>query len=245
MYNYKIVVEYDGSNYSGWQKQTGRATIQQALEDAVFSLSGEHAEVVGSGRTDAGVSAVGQVANFKIDKLFSTQKLVYALNSKLPADISVQSAELASEDFSSRFSAKQKTYQYYFYTSLARKPLLDKFALKCKPLNIGAMQEACKYVVGTKDFTSFVAANSGKTDFVRTVLDCNLQQVADCTYRLEITGTGFLYNMVRIIMGTLIMIGEGKRTPEDMAKIIEAKNRQLAGKTVPAKGLVLKQVNYK
>lgn len=244
MFNYKIIVQYNGEGFSGWQKQQGRQTIQEALESAVLEFSGEQTEVVGSGRTDAGVSAVGQVANFKLAKEYPVQKIVYAMNNYLPESISVLDCEIVAEDFNSRFSAKNKTYHYYFYTSNVRMPLLDKFALKCKPLNTEAMSQACKAVIGTHDFKSFVAARSGKTDFVRTITDCKIEHVQDNIYRLAVSGTGFLYNMVRIIMGTLIMIGEGKRELADMTKIIEAQDRTKAGKTVPPTGLVLAEVKY-
>lgn len=244
MANYKIIVQYDGKNYSGWQKQTQKNTIQGCLEEAVNLVTGEVVEVVGSGRTDAGVSAIMQVANFHIKSEFEPNKLARALNARLPQDISVQSAEIVADDFNSRFCAKTKTYNYYFYVSQLRKSLLDNFALQIKNANVLDMQKACEYVVGTHDFRSFVARNSGKTCFERTVFECKIENVKDCLYKLVISGNGFLYNMVRIIMGTLILVGEGKRKPSAMTDIILAKDRTKAGKTVSPIGLVLEKVEY-
>lgn len=244
MANYKIIVQYDGTNYSGWQIQDGKATIQGCLRKAIFNVTGEDVDVVGSGRTDAGVSAVGQVANFVLKQEFEPNKLGRAINAHLPADIAVQNVEIVDDKFNSRFDAKQKTYHYYFYVSGARKPLYNGFALQVKYANIDAMQAACKHIIGTHDFKSFVARNSGKTDFNRTVFECKIEEVDGCLYRLVITGNGFLYNMVRIVMGTLILVGEGKRTPDAMAHIILAKDRTKAGKTVEPVGLVLNNVTY-
>ncbi|MBQ8468938.1 MAG: tRNA pseudouridine(38-40) synthase TruA [Clostridia bacterium] len=243
MKNYKIVVEYVGKNYSGWQIQDKKNTIEGNLTRAVKEISGEDATVFGSGRTDAGVSAAGQVANFCIEKNFEPQKLVLALNAHLPEDISVKSAEVVDLNFNARFSAKRKTYRYYFYVSPSRSAILDQFALQVKKANIQKMQAACKFLVGTKNFKSFVARNSGKTNFERTIFDAKIVQNGDL-YFFEITGSGFLYNMVRIIMGTLIAVGEEKITPQHVETIIEQQDRTKAGKTVPPVGLVLYGVDY-
>jgi tRNA pseudouridine38-40 synthase len=244
MQNYRITIQYVGASYSGWQIQDGKATIQGELERAIAEATGEVAAVVGSGRTDAGVSAIGQVANFFLQKSWQPQKLVYAINAHLPADISVLQAEVVSPDFNARFCAKTKTYEYYFYMSNVRQPLLDRFALKTRLLNILAMQEACKYLVGEHDYTSFVARNSGKNNFVRTIYDAKIVQIKDNLYKFVVCGNGFLYNMVRIIVGTLLEIGENKHSPQHMADVIAAKSRPLAGKTVPSIGLFMKQVDY-
>ncbi len=244
MANYKIVVQYNGANYSGWQIQENKSTIQGCLQQAIFNVTGSNVEVIGSGRTDAGVSAVGQVANFVLDVQMEAGKLGRAINAHLPADIAVQSVEIVEDSFNARFSAKNKTYHYYFYVSGSRKPLYDNFALQVKKANVQDMQSACEYIVGTHDFKSFVARNSGKNNFTRTVYSAKIEQVADCLYRLVISGNGFLYNMVRIVMGTLILIGEGKRKPSAMADIILAKDRTKAGKTVEPVGLVLSSVEY-
>lgn len=244
MNNYKIVVQYDGKNYSGWQKQQNKQTIQSELERAIYEISGENVEVVGSGRTDAGVSAMAQVANFIIEKHFDESKLVLALNAHLPQDISVLSAEQVDENFNARFSAKKKTYNYYFYVSNVRNPILDRFALQVKRADVDKMKDACKYLVGKNDYKSFVARNSGKTNFERTIFDANITNVVDNLYYFSITGDGFLYNMVRIIMGTLILVGENKRKPEEIKSIIDSKDRTKAGKTVSPVGLILTVVNY-
>ena len=244
MTNYKMIVQYRGTNYSGWQIQENKLTIEGCLKQAIFNVTGQNVDVIGSGRTDAGVSAVGQVANFVLTEDFEPNKLGRAINAHLPDDIAVQSMEIVADDFNSRFDAKQKTYHYYFYVSGMRKPLYHMFALQLKQADVCSMQEACKYIEGTHDFKSFVARNSGKTNFERTVYECKIEQVEGCLYRLVISGNGFLYNMVRIIMGTLILVGEGKRNPSAMADIILAKDRTKAGKTVEPVGLVLHHVKY-
>ena len=244
MKNYKIVVEYLGKNYSGWQIQAGKTTIEGELTRAVKEISGEDAAVVGSGRTDAGVRATGQVANFKIEKDFEPAKLVLALNNHLPEDISVKSAEIVSDDFSARFSAKRKTYEYYFYVSPVRSSIFDQFALQVKKADIEKMKEACKHFVGKHDFSSFVARNSGKTNFEREVYSAKIESLENGLHKFAICGNGFLYNMVRIIMGTIILAGEGKIEPSDVSKIIEAKDRTKAGKTVSPVGLCLASVEY-
>ena len=244
MTNYKIVVQYNGTNYSGWQIQQNKTTIQGCLKQAIFNVTAQEVEVIGSGRTDAGVSAVAQVANFTLNTYFEPDKLGRAINAHLPADIAVQSVEVVSDEFNSRFNAKSKTYHYYFYVSNNRKPVYDGFALQVKQANVADMQNACEHILGTHNFRSFVARNSGKTNFERTVFIAKIEQVEGCLYRLVITGNGFLYNMVRIIMGTLILVGEGKRKPGAMADIILAKDRTKAGKTVEPVGLVLYKVEY-
>ena len=244
MSNYKIIVEYTGKNYSGWQIQAGKTTIEGELVRAIVEISGEKVAVVGSGRTDAGVRACGQVANFLLKKSFDPNKLVLALNAHLPNDISIKSAEIVADDFNARFAAKRKTYEYYFYVAASRSSIYDEFALQTKRADITKMQQACKYLVGEHDFSSFVARNSGKTNFVRTIFDAKIEQVGDNLHKFIICGNGFLYNMVRIIMGTLIAVGEGKIAPEDVGKIIDAKDRTKAGKTVSAVGLCLASVEY-
>lgn len=244
MANIKIIVQYNGRNYSGWQVQENKATIQGNLQTAIFACTGETVEVIGSGRTDAGVGAFAQVANFVLSQDFEPGKLARAINAHLPADISVLSAEVVDDSFNARFSAKSKTYHYYFYVSRNRKALFDEFALQIKQASVLDMQEACKHIVGTHNFRSFVARNSGKNNFERTVLSAKIVDLGDDLFRLEISGTGFLYNMVRIIMGTLILIGEGKRKPDAMRDIILAQDRTKAGKTVDPIGLKLYRVEY-
>ena len=244
MSNYKIVVQYNGTNYSGWQVQENKSTIQGCIQQAIFNVTAESVEVIGCGRTDAGVSAMAAVANFFIDQDFEPNKLGRAINAHLPADIAVLSCEVVSDTFNARFDAKSKTYHYYFYVSGARNPILDKFALQVKNANVEDMQNACKHLVGTHNFKSFVARNSGKTNFERTIYSAQIEQVSGNLYRFSVSGNGFLYNMVRIIMGTLILIGEGKRAHGAMRDIIAAKDRTKAGKTVDPVGLMLYTVEY-
>lgn len=244
MKNYKIIISYVGKNYSGWQIQDGKDTIEGRLMSAIKAVSGEDVVVYGSGRTDAGVRAIGQVASFCMQKEFEPSKLVLALNNHLPSDISVLNAQVVADDFNARFSAKTKTYEYYFYVSPYRNAIFDQFALQVKRADIQKMQQACKFLIGEQDFKSFVAQNSGKTNFVRTVHSAQIEQIEGDLHKFIICGNGFLYNMVRIIMGTLIAVGEGKFQPNDVKQIIAAKDRTKAGKTVPAIGLCLAKVEY-
>ena len=244
MSNYKIIVQYNGANYSGWQVQENKNTIQGCLQQAIYNVTAENTEVNGCGRTDAGVSAMAAVANFFINQEFEPNKLGRAINAHLPADIAVLSCEIVPDAFNARFDAKSKTYHYYFYISGTRNPLLDKFALQVKNANVADMMDACKHLVGTHDFKSFVARNSGKTNFERTIYNAGIEQVNGNLYRFSVCGNGFLYNMVRIIMGTLILIGEGKRKPDAIRDIMLAKDRTKAGKTVDPIGLMIYNVEY-
>ena len=168
-----------------------------------------------------------------------------SLNGLLPADVAVPSVEKVGMDFDSRFTAKKKTYQFRFYVSRYELPLLERSAVRINDYaDVKMMNEACKFLIGTHDFSSFVAAKSGKTDFVRTIYDAKIIEVGDGVFAFEVTGNGFLYNMVRIIFGTLLKIAYGKAKPEEMKDIIEAKDRKRAGKTMPAKGLLMKSVVY-
>lgn len=244
MKKFKVEIEYLGANYSGWQIQEGKNTIQGELTNAIKSVTGEDVVVSGSGRTDAGVNAYAQVASFSINKDISAEKLVKALNAKLPSDIAVKNAQEVTEDFDARFSAKTKTYYYYFYVAEVRSPIKDRFALQVPYADTMAMNKACKYLVGTHNFKSFVARNSGKTNFERTIYSASVEQVQEDLFVFKICGNGFLYNMVRIIMGTLISVGQNKLRPDDVQSIIQACDRTKAGKTVPPVGLMLKSVEY-
>lgn len=244
MSKFKIIVEYLGENYSGWQIQEGKKTIQGEITSAIKSVTGEDVVVSGSGRTDAGVSANAQVASFSISKDITAERLLKALNAKLPNDIAVKSAQIVPADFDARFSAKTKTYNYYFYINQIRSPLKDRFALQVPYADVRLMNDACRYLVGTFDFKSFVARNSGKNNFVRTIYSASVEHIYGDLYVFKICGNGFLYNMVRIIVGTLVSVGQGKLKPTDMATIIAARDRTKAGKTVPAVGLMLSSVEY-
>lgn len=243
--NYMGVIEYIGTNYHGFQKQEGYATIQSCLEEAIFKVTGETVNVEASGRTDAGVHALGQVVSFVLQTERRAYALIKSLNYFLPSSIQFVRLETAADTFHARFSAKKKTYRYVFYTSQTARPFLENRALQIpQKVDIEAMQQACGLLVGTKDWGAFVAQGSGKTDFVRTVYAANICVLGENVYAFEITGNGFLYNMVRILMGTLLAVGKGKITLTQLQTIIEKKDRTLAGETVPPYGLYLKNVTY-
>lgn len=241
----KFIIQYDGKDFSGFQVQPEKRTVQGEIEKVLEFLLGEKIKIYASGRTDAGVSALAQVCHFDTEKIVNENKLISSMNALLPKDVAVTKLEKVSEDFDSRFSAKRKTYHYNFYVSKFTLPLFDKTALRVNHYaNVSLMNEACKYFVGTYDFSSFVATKSGKTDFVRTIYECKIIEKGDGVYALKITGNGFLYNMVRIIFGTVLLAGYGKIKPEEIKNIIDAKSRARAGKTMPSYALMLKNVDY-
>ena len=242
----KLVIEYDGENYSGWQKQDGKKTVEGTLLTVLEKVTNNPVVLFASGRTDAGVSARGQVAHFEVPDSFKFNKFSFlgSVNHFLPDDIMVKDACVARDDFDARFSAKKKTYRYYFYVSRFVQPTFKRFLRVNDNADVNLMKKAAKFLVGEHDFKSFVARKSGKTNFVRTVFSADIVSVEDNLYYLEITGNGFLYNMVRIVMGTLIKIGTKKMAPEKMKDIIEGKQRTLAGKTVSGLPLVLWSVEY-
>lgn len=241
---YRVTISYDGSNYFGFQIQPNKDTVQARIERAFEQVYGEHINIVASGRTDAGVSAISQVCHFDTDKDVNARRDVGYLNSLLPCDIRVLAIDIATLDFHARKGAKQKTYMYYFYVG-NKIPVYERFATNIgRVLDVENMRRATKFIVGTHDFSAFCASNTGVVDKVRTIYDLSLVEVEENLYKMEITGSGFLYNMVRIIMGTLVAVGLGKLTPEDVENIIESQDRGRAGKTMPAKGLYLKKVVY-
>ncbi|MBR7172724.1 MAG: tRNA pseudouridine(38-40) synthase TruA [Clostridia bacterium] len=245
MERFKLVVQYDGTEFSGFQIQPEKRTIQGELERVLAFLVGEKVRIYASGRTDTGVSAFAQVCHFDTEKEIDAKKLEVSLNGLLPDDVAVLSVEKVSMDFDSRFTAKKKTYQFRFYVSRYELPLLERSAVRINDYaDVKMMNEACKFLIGTYDFSSFVAAKSGKTDFVRTIYDAKIVEIGDGIFAFEVTGNGFLYNMVRIIFGTLLKVAYGKMKPEEMKAVIEAKDRKKAGKTMPAKGLLMKSVVY-
>lgn len=241
----KLTIEYDGTNFAGYQVQPNKRTVQSELELALSKIYNEPVETFSSGRTDAGVHALGAVIHYDEPKFIKNRYFADSINSYLPDDVKVIKAEEVTEEFDSRFSAKTKTYEYRFYLSRCERPLLKNRALRLnEEVNVEKMKEALKYFIGEHDFSSFVARKSGKTNFVRTIYSLNIEKVANKEFVLRVSGNGFLYNMVRIIVGTLVKVGEGKIKPEDVKTIIEGKNRQLAGKTMPAYALYLVNVEY-
>lgn len=243
MKNYKITVQYNGQNYCGWQKQPDSLGIQGNIENAIYEITSQKVKLIGSGRTDAGVHAIGQVANFNLDSNISPDKLCFAINSKLPKDICVVDCELVDENFHSRYSAKGKTYKYLIYNSSYRSPFYKDFSYQVKyDLNLEKMKKEAKSLIGKHDFVGFMSSNSEVKDTVRTIYDVEISTNND-VISIEITGDGFLYNMVRIIVGTLVDIGREKIT-YSLDEIINSKKRSMAGHTAPANGLFLKKVYY-
>ena len=243
MRNIKITIQYNGKNYCGWQKQNNSPGIQGTIEKAIFDITREEVKITGSGRTDAGVHALGQVANFKINSQIPVDRIPNALNAKLPKDISIVKAEEVDEDFHSRYSAKKKTYRYQIYNSQYRSPIYADISYPVKyDLDIDKMKKEAKSLIGTYDFKGFMSSGSSVIDTVRTIYNIEVSKSEDLII-IEIEGNGFLYNMVRIIAGTLVDIGRGRIT-EKMSTIIESKSRSMAGHTAPAHGLFLKKVDY-
>ena len=240
--NIKITVEYIGTRYAGWQKQSGVKTVQSEIEAAIEKITNEKVELNGSGRTDAGVHAYGQVANFHSDTRIPASKIKYALNQHLPKDICIIDSEEVDEEFHARFTAKAKTYLYRIQTGEVKRVFEQDRAYYVKRnLNIVKMQSAAQSLIGEHDFSSFKTEGSSAKNFVRIIYAIEIMQQDDMI-EIEVTGNGFLYNMVRIIVGTLVEIGKGK--DYDIPAILEAKNRVQAGPTAPAHGLYLKSLKY-
>jgi len=241
---YKLEISYDGKNYSGFQVQLDKITIQGVLEEKLSIVLKENIKITGSGRTDAGVSAFSQICHFDFGGALDCLKVLNYANHLLPSDIRISNIEVVQNDFNARYSAKSKQYDYYFYLGKVN-AIYEKFAVNAGyNLDIEKMNNACKYIVGEHDFTSFCASNTSIKDKVRIVYDAKIIKIDDDLYKFSIVGNGFLYNMVRIIMGTLIEIGRGKIEDYFMETIINSKNREMAGKTALSKGLFLKKVTY-
>ena len=244
MRNIKLTIEYEGKDYNGWQKQPKSLNIQGEIERAIQSVTREEIELIGSGRTDAGVHAFGQVANFKIESDFPIEKMATAINSQLKKSIRVLKAEEVPLEFHSRYHCHQKTYAYIIDNSEQGTAIYRNTTYHVsQPLNVEKMQEAANYLVGEHDFSSFKSSGTSNKSSVRTIYQAQVLK-EQTRVMIMLTGNGFLYNMVRIIAGTLVEIGLGSREPKEMKYILEVKNRQKAGKTLPAQGLFLMNVDY-
>jgi len=240
----RLIVEYDGGNYAGWQRQANAMSVQETLENALMRLTGAEIRVHGASRTDAGVHALGQSAHFETDSRIPPDKFSYALNTILPPDIRVTRSEAADADFHARFSAKGKRYRYLF---LAR-PHAGALSRNTRAHVIYAMDAdllnaACQDLVGTHDFTAFAASGSVVKDCVRTIYGARVSANGG-EVRLDIVGNGFLYNMVRIIAGTLVSMSAGKLRTDAFARAIASGSRLDLGVTAPAHGLTLMEVFY-
>ena len=245
MRNIKLVIEYDGKDFNGWQKQPTKLNIQGEIEKAIKQITGEEVDLTASGRTDAGVHALGQVANFKTNSNIPIEKIPIALNSNLKKSIVIKSAEEVEERFHSRLNCKRKTYRYIInnskYGTAIYRNLETHIPMK---LDIQKMQEAVKYFEGEHDFKAFKASGTSSKSSVRTIYKAEVIDAGNERIYIELTGNGFLYNMVRIIAGTLVEVGLGKIEPNEIKTIIESKKRENAGKTLPPQGLYLVNVEY-
>lgn len=243
MRNLKITLQYNGKNYCGWQRQPNSLGIQGTVEKAIYEITKEEVKVTASGRTDAGVHALGQVANFKTNTKIPASKIPDALNAKLPKDISIINCEDVDIDFHARYNACGKTYKYLIYNRPYRSPLYKDLAYHVRyELDLNKIRLESQYLIGTHDFGGFMSSGSSVKDTVRTIYDVKIQE-NEGIISIEISGNGFLYNMVRIIVGTLVDIGRG-RISQSMKEIINSKSRSMCGHTAPAHGLFLKKVNY-
>lgn len=244
MRNIKIIIEYDGKGFNGWQKQPNKLNIQGEIERAIQEITGEEVDLIASGRTDAGVHSLGQTANFKTNSSIPIEKFSKAINSKLKKSIVIKSAEEVDERFHSRYSVKSKTYRYIINNSENGTAIYRglEYHVPMK-LNYEKMNEAIKYFIGEHDFKGFKASGTSSKSSVRTIFNGEVKKEGERII-IEITGSGFLYNMVRIIAGTLVDIGLEKIKPEEIPDIIESKDRTRAGKTLPPQGLYLLKVEY-
>ncbi|MFK2826874.1 tRNA pseudouridine(38-40) synthase TruA [Bacillus sp. B190/17] len=241
----KCTIAYDGALFSGYQIQPNSRTVQEELEKVLAVIhKGEPIKVTASGRTDAGVHAKGQVIHFDTSLSIPADRWPSALNSRLPEDISVRHAEIVPQSFHARFSAVGKEYRYQIYQDPFRSPF-HRFYACHSPIELDTllMQEAANLLIGTSDFTSFCSAKTEVQDKVRTITKLEVVRSGN-TIELRVAGNGFLYNMVRIIAGTLIEIGRGRIAPDAVRAILEGRDRSLAGKTAPAEGLYLWEVFY-
>ncbi len=245
MRNIKLVIEYIGANYNGYQKQPKGKTIQGCLEKALQELFNEEITTYASGRTDAGVNALGQVVNFTTNATMPADKMAIAINHHLPGDIRVVSSEQVYMNFNSRFSAKSKTYIYKICTSEQLSVFDNKRYLHYPyPIDLELLKQACQKLVGKHDFSSFMSTGGPeKLSTIRTIYDAHVD-IQDNYITFEITGNGFLYNMVRIIVGTILEIARGKKKLDVFEALYQGNCRNLAGKTVEPYALYLKQVNY-
>ncbi|MDZ5474231.1 tRNA pseudouridine(38-40) synthase TruA [Bacillus sp. 31A1R] len=245
MQRFKCKIAYDGSQFSGYQVQPSKRTVQSELENTLKKLhKGQEVKVYASGRTDAGVHAKGQVIHFDSPLTIPLERWIIALNSLLPNDIVVLEVEQVEDNFHARFQAKGKEYRYFVNLSNTRDPFQRNFSYHHPyKLDIQSMNDAAKYLLGSHDFTSFCSAKTEVEDKIREIRKIELIQ-QDTMLIFRFVGNGFLYNMVRIMVGTLIQVGSGQINPGSIKEIIEHKDRKYAGKTAPAEGLYLWEVYY-
>ena len=242
--NIKTTVSYDGTSYCGWQTQPNGVTVQETIENAIFSAFGQKVKIIGSGRTDSGVHASGQVATFSLNSSIPPEKVFKAVNAHLPNDIRLLDSQAVEEDFSALKSAKKKTYSYSFYISQTELPLKGRYAVNLERLpDISLMRECACLFVGEHDFKCFNASGGGAKTTVRTVYSVDIKNTEDSLVVL-VTGNGFLYNMVRTMVGTILAVGQGEKDLAQVKTMLKTGDRNLCGRTLPAKGLCLEKVIY-
>ncbi|UED75222.1 tRNA pseudouridine(38-40) synthase TruA [Brevibacillus sp. DP1.3A] len=240
----RCVLAYDGTDFSGFQVQPDQVTVQGEIEAALNRVTGEDIQVFGSGRTDAGVHARGQVIHFDTSSNIPMDKWRFVLNNQLPDSIVIRTVEEVDASFHARFDVQVKEYRYCIDNNQVADVFRHRYADHIRfPLDVDAMQQAAHYLVGEHDFTSFCSAKTFVEDKVRTVYGLTVEKIGDEVW-VTCQGNGFLYNMVRIIVGTLVEVGQGKRNPAELREILAACDREKAGKTAPAKGLTMWEVVY-
>ena len=239
-----LTIAYDGTKYFGWQRQNDFTTVQGEVEKALSKLFNSKVVVIGASRTDTGVHAIGQRATFEMQTTIPLANLPYAINNALPKDIRVHKAEEVGFDFHPQYAAKNKTYRYRIYNASFQNPILNNYTWHIpKELDIEKMKEGASYILGEHNFSAFCASGATSKTRVREVYSLEIYKEDNMIY-FDINGNGFLYNMVRIIAGTLVYVGTGKFSASDVSKIIESLDRTKAGKTAPPEGLILMHINY-
>lgn len=241
----KLVVAYDGTAYHGWQLQPGRDTIESMLNAALSGLFDTPVQVIGASRTDSGVHARGNVAVFDTEARMPAEKMAIAVNQRLPEDIRVQSSEEVPADWHPRKQNAVKTYRYNILNSRTEDPLRGRYSTFCRyPLDVDVMEKTGQLLLGEHDFASFCAPRTQAKTTVRTIYRLRVSRDVDDMVAIEISGSGFLYNMVRIIAGTLMQVGSGQISPDQVSEILERRDRRAAGPTAPARGLILQSICY-
>lgn len=241
----RIVVAYDGTNYCGWQIQPNGITIEEVLNERLRKLTGEDIRIIGASRTDSGVHALGNVAVFDTESSIPPERMAYALNQRLPEDIVIVRSDEVASDWHPRYQDQvMKTYEYHICNSTVPNPIRRLYSTYVSfPMDIGRMKEGAEYLVGEHDFASFCNIKTNVEDTVRTITSLEVFKSGE-EITIRVTGNGFLYNMVRIIAGTLIRVGRGFYTPERVKQILEERERTAAGVTAPPNGLVLVSIEY-
>ncbi len=240
----RMIISYDGTNYCGWQVQINGITVEEVINRELTNLLGEEIAVIGASRTDSGVHAIGNVAVFDTKTKIPVEKISFALNQRLPDDIRIQKSEEVPMDFHPRYCDSTKTYEYKILNRRFPNPMKRLYThFVYMPLDVDKMKKAAEYIVGEHDFASFCSARSQVKTTVRTVYSLDVSKQDD-VITIRISGNGFLYNMVRIIVGTLMKVGLNVYPPEYVAEIIEAKDRYAAGPKAPARGLTLIGIEY-